>query len=247
MIYRCLFEQSGHFKNEFKKLGYEAYDYDILNDYGETDYQCDLYAEIEKAYRGDESIFNTFSKEDVCLAFFPCTRFEVQILLWFRGEAMQQKKWNLEKKLEYCMNLHEELHKNYMLISKMVIVLQRLGIPLIIENPYSTQHYLTNYWPIKSKIIDEDRHATGDFMKKPTQYWFIGIEPKDNFIMEQVNYKKKITISGLFGTSNCQVDRSIISPDYINRFIREFIIEGEPKKNKKNKQYTLDDYMEELK
>lgn len=31
----CLFEQSGTFKNEFKKLGIEAFDYDILNDYGQ--------------------------------------------------------------------------------------------------------------------------------------------------------------------------------------------------------------------
>lgn len=46
MIAHCLFEQSGTFKNEFKKLGYEAYDYDILNDYGQTDYQVDLYKEI---------------------------------------------------------------------------------------------------------------------------------------------------------------------------------------------------------
>lgn len=42
----CLFEQSGTFKNEFKKLGIEAYDYDILNDYGQTDYVIDLFAEI---------------------------------------------------------------------------------------------------------------------------------------------------------------------------------------------------------
>ena len=33
----CFFEQSGTFKNEFKKLGIEAEDYDILNDFGETD------------------------------------------------------------------------------------------------------------------------------------------------------------------------------------------------------------------
>lgn len=46
------FEQSGTFKNEFKKLGYEAYDYDIQNNFGETDYQIDLFAEIEKAYEG---------------------------------------------------------------------------------------------------------------------------------------------------------------------------------------------------
>lgn len=42
----CLFEQSGTFKNEFKKLGIEAYDYDILNDYGQTDHIIDLFAEI---------------------------------------------------------------------------------------------------------------------------------------------------------------------------------------------------------
>lgn len=43
----CLFEQSGTFKNEFKKLGIEAEDYDILNDFGETDHIIDLFAEIE--------------------------------------------------------------------------------------------------------------------------------------------------------------------------------------------------------
>lgn len=52
MRVHCLFEQSGTFKNEFKKLGYEAYDYDIQNEFGETDFEKDLFAEIEKGYRG---------------------------------------------------------------------------------------------------------------------------------------------------------------------------------------------------
>lgn len=47
-----LFEQSGTFKNEFKKLGYEAFDADIQNNFGQTDFQIDLFAEIENAYRG---------------------------------------------------------------------------------------------------------------------------------------------------------------------------------------------------
>ena len=46
MKFHCLFEQFGTFKNECKKLGYEAYDYDIQNEYGETDFQIDLYSEI---------------------------------------------------------------------------------------------------------------------------------------------------------------------------------------------------------
>ena len=52
MMFHCLFEQSGTFKNEFKKLGYQAEDYDILNDFGETDHQIDLFDEINRAYAG---------------------------------------------------------------------------------------------------------------------------------------------------------------------------------------------------
>ena len=52
MIAHCLFEQSGTFKNEFRKLGYEAYDYDIQNEFGETDHVIDLFAEIEGGTKG---------------------------------------------------------------------------------------------------------------------------------------------------------------------------------------------------
>lgn len=52
MTARCLFEQSGTFKNEFRRLGIEAYDYDILNDFGETDFQIDLFSEIKRGGAG---------------------------------------------------------------------------------------------------------------------------------------------------------------------------------------------------
>lgn len=55
--FHCFFEQSGTFKNEFKKLGYEAYDYDIRNDFDETDYQIDLFKEIELAYDNKKKYF----------------------------------------------------------------------------------------------------------------------------------------------------------------------------------------------
>ena len=53
-IIHCLFEQSGTFKNEAKKLGFDSYDYDILNDFGETDYVIDLFSGIEKCYEGGD-------------------------------------------------------------------------------------------------------------------------------------------------------------------------------------------------
>ena len=48
----CLFEQSGTFKREFIKLGIPAEDYDIQNNFGETDHVIDLFAEIENGYNG---------------------------------------------------------------------------------------------------------------------------------------------------------------------------------------------------
>lgn len=53
-----LFEQSGTFRDEFKKLGYEAECYDIQNEYGKTDNVCDLFDAIERSYDGKESILD---------------------------------------------------------------------------------------------------------------------------------------------------------------------------------------------
>ena len=48
----CFFEQSGTFKQEFIKLGIPAEDYDIQDNFGQTDHLIDLFGEIEKAYMG---------------------------------------------------------------------------------------------------------------------------------------------------------------------------------------------------
>lgn len=222
MIYHCFFEQSGTFKNEFKKLGYKSYDYDILNDFGETDYQIDLFNEIEKAYLGLNSVFDKMKcDEDTILAFFPCIRFEDQILLSFRGENSAYKNWSIRKKLSNNLKLHEELNKNYSLITKLVIICLDKQIPLIIENPYTEQHYLRRYWALKPSLIDKKRRENGDSFIKPTQYFFVNCEPKNNFVFEalkDVEYK-------IIDNANT-VERSMIHPQYANRFIREFIIEA---------------------
>lgn len=223
----CLFEQSGTFKNEFKKLGYEAYDYDILNDYGQTDFQIDLFAEIEKGYDGQPSIFDDFKPDDIILAFFPCTRFEAKIPLGFRGEMFQCKNWTDIQKLEYSMGLHKELHRNYMLISKMAAIILKNGLKMVIENPYTQPHYLTTYWCLKPKLIDKNRRNDGDYMEKPTQYWFLGCEPKQNLIFEPLDWVEKRTEERMKpkdGKSR-QVMRSVIHPQYANRFIRKYLID----------------------
>lgn len=221
MKFHCLFEQSGTFKNEFKKLGYEAYDYDILNEFEQTDYQINLFNEIEQAYLGNKSIFDNISKDDYILAFFPCTRFEAMIPLSFRGETVQQKNWDLVKKLEYSIKLQQELTELYILLSKMVIVIIKKGLKMIIENPYTQPHYLTTYWCLRPTLIDKDRTIRGDYYKKPTQYWFINCEPSYRPLFEsQIWQEEKKIISQV----HSKTERSLISKDYANRFIREFIL-----------------------
>ena len=48
----CMFEQSGTFKNEFIKMGIPAEDYDIRNNFNETDHVIDLFGEIDAAFAG---------------------------------------------------------------------------------------------------------------------------------------------------------------------------------------------------
>lgn len=240
MVAHCLFEQSGTFKNEFRKLGIEAYDYDILDDFGETDYKIDLFSEIEQAYEGGVSIFDKFSTDDVVMAFFPCTRFENQVMLLFRGQMKSIMPWDMKDKIKYDMNLMDELHRNYLLVCKLFIVCMDKGLKLIMENPYSEEHFLRRYWCFPATIIDKDRRDNGDYYAKPTQYWFVNMEPKMNFLMEPIKYNhigEKDAIRRLnasmyahrFGNVSLKVARSMIHPDYANRFIRQYILEGEEK------------------
>lgn len=223
----CLFEQSGMFKNEFIKLGIPAEDYDILDDFGETDHVIDLFAEIRGGYNGEPSIFDAFDRDDLIIAFFPCTRFESVIPLGFRGEMVQQKEWSDLDKLHYAMDLHEELHELYELLSMMVCICLERDIRIVIENPYSQPHYLTSYWCIKPKLIDKDRSLNGDYYKKPTQYWFVNCDPEDNFIFEPIENVDTYTINGKKKRTDCskKVERSLMHPQYANRFIRQRIID----------------------
>ena len=235
MIAHCLFEQSGTFKNQFKKLGIDAYDYDILNNFGETDYQIDLFGQIEGGYQGKPSIFDNISKDDIIMAFFPCVRFENQCMLLFRGQNAGMKKWSLKKKMEYDMKIIEELKYMYLYVNKLFIICIDRGLKLIMENPYSEEHFLRRYWCYPATIIDRDRRQNGDYFAKPTQFWFLNCEPKDNLIFEPIEYNGVDTKDALrwmdkstwskTGAKTRKEARSMIHPTYANRFIRRYIVD----------------------
>lgn len=161
------------------------------------------------------------------MAFFPCTRFEAIIPLKFRGEAIDQSNWALDKKLKYSMKLHDELHELYELLSMMVCICLERELRIVIENPYTQPHYLTTYWCIRPTLVDKDRSLNGDYYKKPTQYWFINCDPENNFIFEPIEYVEKKVVDSVRGKgkASVQVERSIIHPQYANRFIRQKILD----------------------
>lgn len=129
--------------------------------------------------------------------------------------------------MEYSIQLHEELNELYVLISKLVCIAEKRKLKLIIENPYTQPHYLTTYWSLKPSLIDKDRTQDGDYYKKPTQYWFINCEPKNNFIFEPIEYVEKKTIRKVRGTDTTtrKTERSMMHPQYARRFIKQYILE----------------------
>ena len=86
-----MFEQSGTFKNEFIKLGIPAEDYDIQNNFGQTDHVIDLFQEIESAYSGEGSIFDSITGDDLIVAFFPCIYFEANQSTCYAFQCKNQR------------------------------------------------------------------------------------------------------------------------------------------------------------
>lgn len=221
----CFFEQSGTFKNEFKKLGYEAVDVDIQNNFGQTDHQIDLFAEIENAYDGKPSIFDNVGGGDLIMAFFPCIYFcDVNEPL-FRLDDLNYRKLPIRMRYEKILERASNREYFFELCIKMFCICDCLGLKLVMENPYSLSHYLVKNFVYKSSLIDKNRRLRGDYFVKPTQYWFLNCEP--TFGTSYTMPKEMKTVCGIKGSKQaglCGEERSMISPDYARNFICDFIL-----------------------
>jgi hypothetical protein len=151
-----------------------------------------------------------------------------------RGENHGMEGRSVQQKLEYSMQLHEELHKYYMAICKLFVLAEKGGYRMIIENPSTQPHYLTQFFPIKPTLIDKDRRINGDYYRKPTQYWFVNCTPEQNMFFEPIedretgnieNYHEMKTFRHV--SSDRNIKRSLMHPQYARRFIRQFIYNGE--------------------
>lgn len=221
----CFFEQSGTFKNEFIKLGIPAEDYDIQNNFGETDHVIDLFGEIEAAYDGKPSIFDQYQEEDLIMAFFPCTYFSCMSQMDLSWTAKNYRRISGREATEKILERGHNREVYFTLLIKMLQVARERELRLIFENPWGLQTFLKSGFVQPPSVVDENRTLRGDYFVKPTAYWFINCEPTNGKSYQQpkevkrLMWEKRSPIAGM-----CSEERSLISPDYARNFICDFIL-----------------------
>ena len=231
----CFFEQSGTFKNEFIKLGIPAEDYDIQNNFGETDHEIDLFQEIEDAYAGKPSLFDSIrggQDGDLIMAFFPCIYFCQMSQYMMSLNAHNYRALPAVDRIEMIIERQNKRNQYLGLLTKLVGVCLKRGIRMIFENPI-TDSYLNHYFLKGPTIKDQNRMLRGDYYVKPTGYWFWNCNPTHGFT-EQFDKKQRKVATGSIAqgvrakssgqAGLCSEERSMISPDYARNFICDFII-----------------------
>ena len=231
----CFFEQSGTFKNEFKKLGIPAEDYDIQNNFNETDHVIDLFSEIDRAYtnitrqdktRQDKTIFDEINPcQDLIVAFYPCIYFCATSQMAFFMSCVNYRALDDLGKIEKILERTEKRKEFFERLIKFCAVCIAYKIRMIFENPWSEQTYLKANFLKTPDVVDANRMERGDYYKKPTAYWYWNCKPTRGFSYQ--NDKEQKTIMNSKGAARaglCSEERSLISPDYARNFICDFII-----------------------
>ena len=223
----CFFEQSGTFKNEFIKLGIPAEDYDIQNNFGQTDHVMDLFKAIEDAYDGKPSVFDAVTKDDLIIAFFPCIYFSSLSQMQMSLTEVNKRNMPIEARYEAVIERSRNRQRFLELLIMLMGTCEIRGLRLIVENPWAMQTYLKTGFIKQPSLIDNDRTKRGDYFQKPTAFWFINCEPthgltyqKDKEVV-RVRDAKPAPRAGL-----CSEERSMISNDYARNFICDFILGG---------------------
>lgn len=227
----CLFEQSGTFKRAFQQLGVPAEDYDIQNEFGETDVVCDLFREIDNEWVGCDSIFRRMSEDELIFAFFPCIYFNEHNEMYFCGTSYNLRSLTPAGKLRAIIERSEKRQLYYKRVLQLMTICEERRLKLVIENPYNAHHYWRFNFPNYPQVIDMNRTLRGDYFKKPTQYIFVGFEPGIGHSLAKVHKMKFIQeCSSSRVAGMCSTERSMISPEYAHNFICDYIL-NEPSGN----------------
>lgn len=215
----CLFEQSGTFRDEFRRLNYTANDYDIANEFGQTDVVCDIFEMLNMWRCEYHTSLDEFTPDDFLMIFFPCTYFSSQSQAQFLWNNQSYKGMTPGLKVEKILERSYKREYYYRMLVILYGFLIERGLRAVIENPWGkSTSFLCNNFVVRPDVIDTNRRKRGDWFRKPTAYWFVNCAPgKGSTYLCPSQYK---TVE----SENYGIERSLISPDYARAFIKDYIL-----------------------
>lgn len=217
----CLFEQSGTFKHAFERAGHSAIDVDICNKFGETDVITNVFDRLigHNETSADIKFIVDLIHSDLIIAFFPCTWFSnFNTLIWSRKwKNFKYGMFKTEQDItDYINARREKYNRAVECLERLIHVCEIFHIPLIIENPVSTEIIKLLGEP---SYTDNNRALHGDDFKKPTAFYCYGCHVNDLDIITGSIHKKVLD-------ENKGVNRSLINPVYADNFVKHIEIDG---------------------
>lgn len=214
-----LFEQSGHFKKVLQEHGHNAKDFDIDNQFGETDYQLDLFEYIT------QTEMKRINKADLVIAFFPCTYFSRNNSLYFNRTCINYRGMT-DSEIDQAIAERIKIREYY---SKVLLqMVAKINVPLIIENPAG--QYIKDL--LSQEPISMHRNKYGDYFQKPTYFFtYNGVYIKKQDLKLITNEQHFIcqktgrSIKG-GGTPQRGINRSLIAPEFIENLLSNTYVNG---------------------
>lgn len=235
-----LFEQSGTFRDAFKRAGIPAECVDIDNQDGQTDHIVDLFEAIEQAYDGKPSFLDLITPDDFVMAFFPCIHFCDLATKYYDLTSVNYRTYSPRQKAEYAIKKSNEMVRFYQLLLKLVTIAEIKKIRLVVENPFFGATLMKTLFR-NPDFIDYNRAEGGDFFKKPTAYWFYNCSPEPGQLVIKINKEHRTILNTKRSKSAgvCSFDRSVISSAYADNFVHCKILGNDCTEKLENQQLTL--------
>ena len=161
------------------------------------------------------------------MAFFPCIFFCQASQSAFTYTYKNYEHMDIRRKTDAILERSKNREYFYSLLIKLFCIVQEKKTRMIVENPYSGQHYLVlpQNFVTPPTFIDHNRQMRGDYFKKPTSYWFVNCSPTMGHTYQKPKETKTIMEArGASRSGLCSEERSMISPDYARNFICDFIL-----------------------
>lgn len=180
---------------------------------------------LNKRIGGGQSVFDEIGKDELIMAFFPCIYFCATSQMAFSYGCTNYRKLDDAEKTEKILQRAKDREYFYSKLIKLFSVCFKLGLRLIVENPWSEQTYLKANFILPPSLVDSDRSRRGDYFVKPTAYWFYNLKPTHGFTWQKDKEVKTIMTTKSSATAGiCSEERSLIHPDYARNFICDNIL-----------------------